>query len=205
MDKVTIIVFGDSITYGASDKEKSGWVNILRLYLENCEDKKYKVYNMGIPGQVTDKLLERFRFECNFRFDKNDKTILIFAIGINDTQFVNGEDRIDIENFKENIIELIRQAKQYTNDIHFIGLTNVDESRVTPLPLSITKSYLNLKIERFDNELEKICRSEMTNYIKMYNFLTIDELADGLHPNSKGHQKMFENIKESFLYLTRNK
>lgn len=33
----------------------------------------------------------------------------------------------------------------------------------------------------------------------MINYLTADELADGLHPDSKGHQKMFEKIIENLL------
>ena len=37
MKDINILVFGDSITYGAWDKEKSGWVNRLRLALEKAK------------------------------------------------------------------------------------------------------------------------------------------------------------------------
>lgn len=197
---INIIVFGDSITYGASDKEIGGWVNRLRMHLENNdEDVDYNVFNMGISGQIIEEVLDRFEYEFKTRFDKEERTILIFAIGINDTQDVNGVDRTDIEKFKANIITLIKQAKHYTDEIYFIGLTNVDESRVVPLPWNTIKSYFNKKIRRFDNELEKICNIEYVNYIKMFNDLTVDELADGLHPDNNGHQKMFEKIIENIL------
>lgn len=35
MKDIDILIFGDSITYGAWDSEKGGWVNRLRLTLEN--------------------------------------------------------------------------------------------------------------------------------------------------------------------------
>jgi len=77
---VQILIFGDSITYGAWDKE-GGWVRRLRKFLdENYED--YLIYNLGISGNNTDDLIERFEFETKQRLKENDETIIIFAIGV---------------------------------------------------------------------------------------------------------------------------
>lgn len=158
MRDINILVFGDSITYGAWDKEKGGWVNRLRLALENDDSNNYyTIFNLGISGDVTESIKNRFDNECKIRFNKNDNTIIIFSIGINDTQNIKNKYRVSLETFRNNITNLINSAKKYTDNILFIGLLKVDESKVTPLPWDKEKSYLNTKIINFDKELKNIC------------------------------------------------
>ena len=196
MRDINILVFGDSITYGAWDKEKGGWVNRLRLALENdYSNNYYTIFNLGISGDVTENIKDRFDNECKIRFNKNDNTIIIFSIGINDTQNVKDEDRVSLETFRNNIITLINSAKKYTDNILFIGLTKVDESKVTPLPWDKEKSYLNTKIINFDKELKNICLENNVDYLYIYDLLELEELFDGLHPNNVGHQKICDKVK----------
>ena len=196
MRDINILVFGDSITYGAWDKEKGGWVNRLRLALENDDSNSYyTIFNLGISGDVTENIKDRFDNECKIRFNKNDNTIIIFSIGINDTQNVKDEDRVSLETFRNNIITLINSAKKYTDNILFIGLTKVDESKVTPLPWDKEKSYLNTKIINFDKELKNICLENNVDYLYIYDLLELEELFDGLHPNNVGHQKICDKVK----------
>lgn len=196
MRDINILVFGDSITYGAWDKEKGGWVNRLRLALENDDSNSYyTIFNLEISGDVTESIKNRFDNECKIRFNKNDNTIIIFSIGINDTQNVKDEDRVSLETFRNNIITLINSAKKYTDNILFIGLTKVDESKVTPLPWDKEKGYLNTKIINFDKELKNICLENNVDYLYIYELLEIEELFDGLHPNNVGHQKICDKVK----------
>lgn len=196
MRDINILVFGDSITYGAWDKEKGGWVNRLRLALENDDSNSYyTIFNLGISGDVTESIKNRFDNECKIRFNKNDNTIIIFSIGINDTQNVKDEDRVSLETFRNNIITLINSAKKYTDNILFIGLTKVDESKVTPLPWDKEKGYLNTKIINFDKELKNICLENNVDYLYIYDLLELEELFDGLHPNNVGHQKICDKVK----------
>ena len=62
-----ICVFGASVTKGAWDTEMGGWVNRLRLDLEDFKKRKYSVYNLGISGDTTESLLERIDSECKAR------------------------------------------------------------------------------------------------------------------------------------------
>ncbi len=196
MKDINILVFGDSITYGAWDKEKGGWVKRLRLTLENDNSNNYyTIFNLGISGDVTESIKNRFDNECKIRFAKEDNTIIIFSIGINDSQNVKGEDRVSLEIFRNNIITLINSAKKYTNNILFIGLTKVDESKVTPLPWDKEKGYLNTKIINFDKELKNICLENNVDYLYIYDLLELEELFDGLHPNNVGHQKICDKVK----------
>lgn len=196
MKDINILVFGDSITYGAWDKEKGGWVNHLRLALENDNSNNYyTIFNLGISGDVTEGIKNRFDNECKIRFNKNDNTIIIFSIGINDSQNIKDEDRVLLGTFRNNVISLINSAKKYTNNILFIGLTKVDESKVTPLPWDKDKCYLNNKIIIFDKELKNICLENNVDYLYIYDLLELEELFDGLHPNNVGHQKICDKVK----------
>lgn len=197
MKDINIYVFGDSITYGAGDYELGGWVNRLRLILENDGSEiYYNVFNLGISGEETRETSERFESELRVRYDMYVDNIIIFAIGINDTLDVCGKDEVPLEDFKNNITNLINKAKKYSNKILFIGLTKVNESLVAPLPWNLEKSYFNEKIIKYDREIEKICLENNIYYLKIFDLLTNDDLIDGLHPNEIGHQKLCDKVLE---------
>ena len=81
MKGTNIIIFGDSITYGACDYEMGGWVNRLRIYFDNNAESKISVFNLGISGEISEEVLTRFDSEFNARYDKDKKNVVIFAIG----------------------------------------------------------------------------------------------------------------------------
>jgi len=203
---VQILIFGDSITYGAWDKE-GGWVRRLRKFLdENYED--YLIYNLGISGNNTDDLIERFEFETKQRLKENDETIIIFAIGTNDSQFVHSENknRIVLEKFKDNLQKLINLAQEFSSKIIFVGLTPVDETKTTPIPWNTDKSYKNEYIQKYNETIKNICDENKIYFIEVFEKLKETNyqelLEDGLHPNSVGHQKIFEVVKD---FLIENK
>lgn len=75
------IIFGDSITYGLYDKEMCGWVNRVRQELEKINQNNF-VINLGIPGQNSTNIKNRFELELKNRYNNTDNFILIYAIGI---------------------------------------------------------------------------------------------------------------------------
>lgn len=194
MKDIDILVFGDSIVYGSWDNDKGGWVNRLRLSLENKSEFYFNVYNLGIPGETTVDLKKRFNNECNSRINVNNKTIIIFAIGINDSQIVDGKNTVDIEEFKNNIFELIDKSLNYTKNILFINLTKVDEERVNPIPWDINICYSNKEIVKYNDVLKNICNDKTISYIDVFDLLETKDLNDGLHPNAEGHRKLSEEI-----------
>ena len=188
-----ISVFGDSITWGASDYEKGGWVERLKVeMMKNTDD--VSVYNVGVSGANTDDLLRRFDIEAKAR----QPNVIIFAIGINDSQYIKTKDnpRVDLEKFRSNILELIEKARKFTGKIIFVGLTKVDESRVMLVPWDQEKYYSNESVSRYDSELRKICEEGKLKFVRLFDLLENSDLEDGLHPNASGHQKIYEKVKE---------
>ncbi|MBU1203190.1 hypothetical protein KKH39_04090 [Patescibacteria group bacterium] len=193
-----ICIWGDSIAYGAGDMELGGWVSRLTTYLRK-QDRDHRVYNMSISGDISGEVLDRFKAEAEVR----NPDIIVFAIGINDSQYLNKEKKVRVSNldFKNNIKELISQAKYFTNKIIFLSCTPVDETKTNPIPWHINRNYNNNRIENNNKIIKDICKQNNLSYIDIYSeFLKQKDykklLHDGLHPNADGHKLMFEIIKE---------
>ncbi|PIT96571.1 hypothetical protein COT82_02490 [Candidatus Campbellbacteria bacterium CG10_big_fil_rev_8_21_14_0_10_35_52] len=71
----------------------------------------------------------------------------------------------------------------------------MDESKTTPIPWNTDKSYTNENIKRLDNAIEKFCEDNKLKFIPMDGVVGNDDLIDGLHPNTKGHIKIFNRMK----------
>ena len=162
----------------------------------------YSVYNLGISGDTTEDLMERFEFETKQRLHKEDEIIFIFAIGINDSQFICSKNNFSVltNKFQKNIEQLIKFSKKMSSKTVFVGLTPVDEKKTIPIPWSTDKSYKNEYIKKYDNIIKSICQENNIHFIDMFsefNKLNYKKLLeDGLHPNSEGHQKMFKIVRD---------
>lgn len=197
---MNILIFGDSITWGAYDPEQGGWATRLRNYFESEDSPPYyreagdvSVYSLGISGDTTADLLERIEVEAKSR----EPNWIIFAIGINDAQFIHSTNglRVSLDEFQKNLAKLFAIAKKFTDKVIFVGLTRVDESKTNPIPWNTDKSYSNENIARLDNAIEKFCVDNELKFIPMDNVVENGNLFDGLHPNSEGHAKIFERMK----------
>lgn len=180
----SVLVFGDSITWGAIDLEKGGWVERLKISLMS----KVDVFNLGIPGDTSQDIVDRLEGELKARF--YDENIIVFAIGINDSLYPE-----NIGYFEDNLKEMCRIVKKYSKRIFFVGLTKVDESLTIPDGLE-DAVYKNKDIENFDKIIRKISEQEKAKYIELPEV----ELADGLHPSSSGHEKIFKEVR-SHLFI----
>ncbi len=186
----TILIFGDSISIGAWDKE-GGWADRLKRFLMK---KEILTYNLSISGDSTEELLRRFEFEAKSRIE-GTKPIFIFQIGINDSHKHN----ISLEQFQINIHKLIEKAEKLSSKILFLGLTPVNET-LTDIR---NENYFNTKILRYNKVIKEICYKNKLDFIDILYFLiNLDYkklLKDGLHPNSRGHELIFNYIKDFLL------
>lgn len=192
-----VCVFGDSIAWGAGDP-KGGWVSRLSSNIQKS-DYDVAVYNCGVRGDDTDSLLRRFEAEAAAR----EPDVIVFAIGINDSRYIKQTKDLDarINKFRKNLVALLNLAKKFTDRIVYVGLTRVDESKTVTAASDTVEyySYNNETISRYDAEIKRACQENRADYIRMDDLLSVNDLEDGLHPNSSGHEKMFERIRE-FLF-----
>lgn len=184
-----ICIFGDSLTWGASDAEKGGWAIRLRNALE---EQGSVVYALGIPGNTTTDVATRLNPEAISR----QPDVIIFAIGTNDAQFIHSKNafKVSPETTQENLKKLTEQARQLTKNVIFIGLTYVDETKTCPVAWNRDKSYTNKAIKERNLMIEEHCRQNSIPFIPMDGLITDTELHDGIHPNTMGHESIFQRV-----------
>lgn len=200
-----IWVFGDSIEYGAYDT-LGGWVQRLRTYLDTRgfkERGKYycEVYNLGIPkGETTNDLKKRILTDAEAR-KWDAERVSIISIGINDSALLNNIEGnwVNIEDYQENLNEIIEKAKIFSNKVIFVGITLVDEEMTNPLPWDKRISYKNFVIRKYNKAMRDVADRNKLVFIDLISELEKvnwkNMLRDGVHPNDDGHQLMFEIIK----------
>jgi len=205
---INILIFGDSIAWGCWDPEKGGWADRLKQYFhkkENRRDVRIYVHNLATGGFNTGKLLDEFEKGTEFKVGDSERRknldIFIFAIGTNDAQYINTKDNpnIDIDSFEKNLEKLIIKVREYTGKVIFIGLFKVDESKTVPHWWNQKYYNTNKDILKYNLVIEKISQKNKVMFISMLDLLNKNDLEDGLHPNSQGHQKMFERVRDFLL------
>lgn len=195
----TIGAWGDSITYGAGDSESLGWAGRLRRRVET--DHATALYNLGLSGETSTTLLPRFEIELK----SFDPDLVLIAIGTNDSLFRDGaEDKRETPptEYRANLDTLFRLAKERTRRVFVVGLMPAADSLVQPIQWSKTKkSYKTLILKEYDEILQESSKANGVNYIAMWEALTPSNLADGLHPNAAGYEKMYLRIHEAIKPL----
>lgn len=191
---MNIGVWGDSITHGSCDEEALGWVGRIRKALPT--DDYNHIYNFGICGDTSDDLIARLDVELAAIHPEK----VIFSIGINDSKFPEGSDThlVSLEKYEQNLSELIEKTKTYTKAITIVGATRVDDEWRS----ARGSRFMNEEIAKFNEVMKTVAVDNNLDYIDVFETLdpTID-LADGLHPNAQGYQKMFEVIKANLDWV----
>jgi len=191
-----IVIFGDSITRGSFDLEKGGWTNRLKIFFWEKNYEKTGNYHDGhtascfaVGGDLSLDIAKRFDFEIKTLRGEIKK--IIFAVGINDSGFVDENKRGDAKNFEKNIEILVKKGSEIVGEgnVYFIGITNVHSDAA--------KDWFDVdRVKKFDEIIENTADENGCNFISMYGTLNDDDFCnDGLHPNAHGHKKMFEHIK----------
>lgn len=188
----SICVFGDSTAWGAWDLEKGGWVNRLWFEVADRDEDYVEIYNCSISGGTTDTLLARFESEARIR----NAEALIFQTGGNDAAYKQGPDDnlVTPEKFRKNLEEIIGRAKKITDRIMFMDLKNCDESKTMPMPWDGVY-YTNENIQKYSEIMKKVC---LDNDIFFLDIKPLEngDFEDGLHPNARGHEKIFNQVKD---------
>ncbi len=185
-----LCIFGDSITWGANDFEYGGWAAHLKNYLYRKDESD--VYNLGISGDVTTQTLRRIDGEASARRAE----AIIFALGVNDSAYVKSKNArwTPRDEFKKNLKLLHEKARMFTEGIFFIGLTPLDETKLQPAPFATDYYYDAKSRDEYNEYTRAFCEEKSIPFISMEGVLTLDDLSDGLHPNTDGHKKMFEKV-----------
>jgi len=205
-----ILCFGDSITLGEKDLEQGGWADRLKkdyfAQFVDSQTQKITLYNLGIAGETTDGLVRRFDIELRARNIKNQKLIVVFAYGANDIVIHKNKNIVPESYYINNLKHCIESAKTFKADILLLNLL--------PIAGSIEGTVNQHGKLRFDHDIQaynfiikKLSHEMNCEYLDLYASFAENNKeqylsSDGVHPNSKGHKLLYQEIKQKLSTLT---
>ena len=167
--------------------------SIVEIYntSEQFADVDKIVYNRGISGDTSDKLLERLH---NNALNIKPSTIFLL-VGTNDIGRGISQD-VTLENAKKIIIEC-KQA----------NIENIVIESVYPVNYNLNKGMVgsrkNEQIIEYNSKLKALCENQNVTYVDVYSKLTDENgefnknyTYDGLHPNETGYDVITAILKE---------
>lgn len=193
-----IAVFGASIAYGCWDLEKGGWVNRLRLCLDN-DSHYHLIYNFGVPGNNSVELAKHIDSQA----PSVEPDVIIVTIGVNDSALLKDKtNRIGLETYGMNVRVILQTAKKHADRVIFLGLAPVDEHLSAPVSWDNESFYRNAEIMRYNDVAQQACTEAEAEFLDAYRKLATSEiyrtsLGDGLHPDALGHQLIYEMVRDA--------
>ncbi len=210
--EVVVVAFGDSTT---APRGK------LKVYADLLEDKfqkfnlEAKIINAGVGGNTTK--LAMTRFESDVLAKKPD--IVIIQFGINDAAVdvwktpPETTSRVSLKAYETNIRKFIRQLKNRGSQV---VLMTPNSLRWTPKLIKFygkppylpgDKNGFNVLLVQYAESVRRIGKEESVPVIDVYSAFekygnvrgqSVDDLLlDGMHPDKKGQQIVFELLIKS--------
>lgn len=177
---VHLLAFGSSITGGAGGR--IGYVARLRARLADAT-----VYNVGVGGEASPGLRERFRREAPPRVYDPDTNVVLLELGVNDARIESGERVASPDTFEANVRALREAAHDRVEVVRFLDVFPSDE-RVDPAPWNPDHRWPVGDLAVYDERLRAVVPDEEVVPVReRFAGRTDDLLADGLHPNAAGH------------------
>ena len=204
-----VLVFGDSITQGYWDTE-GGWVDALRTYYDERQFKDLQnndeptIFNLGISADNSSDILRRLETETVARTRHNNLPILVVQIGVNDSCLEDGSPQVSLEQYKDNLEQIVKIAKKLGSGLVFVGSSCCDDSRTNPVVWG-EHYYSNAAIKSYEEAMSEVATKTNTPFIPVLdNFKAEldkgrDLLPDGLHPNHEGHQVILNIVQPEII------
>jgi acyl-CoA thioesterase I len=191
--KTRICLFGDGLMSHIGSEPGLAWNQQLMTDAQS-QYPKLKCYQLGIEEDTSLELMLRIADEADKRFLNEGDNRLVICLGINDTFAEKIKPQLSTkESIAHMTTVLIDLRKQYK--ILIVG------------PSPVFDPQQNQRIKRLSGALAELCQKARVGYISLFNALLDDveykrevHTIDNLHPGQKGHDKIFEIIKNERIW-----
>jgi lysophospholipase L1-like esterase len=195
-----ICAFGDSGVLGHLDPDQLGWAGRLQG-LARREGKPVTVYNLGIRGDSSQQVRNRWRAEADARLPSTDSAALLFSFGVNDaTRIDGGGPRVGVAQSVENFRAIAREAKARAATF-FVGSFPIGEQNQPSRLGAITMEVRNDWIAAVDAQLKRAAVEEGVPYLSLFEALRDDpdwkaavSEADGVHLSPQAHSRVADMV-----------
>ena len=166
---------GDSLSAGYGLKPEEGWVNLLRIRLQQ-QNLDYRVINASITGDTTQGGLARLPKTLK----REQPDILILELGAND-----GLRGFDINLTRNNLTRMVE-------------LAHADNARVLLLGIQLPANYGHSFREKFRQVFHDVAKEQNISLVPFFlkGVAETRDLmqADGIHPAAAAQPVILENI-----------
>lgn len=174
------VLLGDSIT---------DFFNYYELFYDFCKSSGQAVYNRGISGDTTDRLLERLYDNVLSIEPKN----IVLLIGTNDIS-----RGLPLSMTVENVEKIITETENACPNVNLI----IEAVYPINKPMRFrNEKRSNKKINEMNNEFIKLCEKHGCTWLDLNDKLrdSKDELKeeftfDGLHINAKAYEIIAQSV-----------
>lgn len=200
---VNIVCIGDSIVEGEGDESgRSGWVGRLQQHvLKDSPVGENRVYNLGVGMETTMDLRHRLFSEVPYR----DPDVIIL-------QAAHGDSRLMANNAGDEEFEVGKKARlrAYHKMFEYLSQCGKHVLILGLNPLSDNPEFSKAfpkraeHIEKHNEGLKEQCAEYKLNFLDPRDMFDGDLDAyyvDGLHPNARGYDRMFEAISSKLQEL----
>lgn len=198
-----VLVFGDSITQGYWDTD-GGWVDKLRKHYDELQVQDFEVdqptiFNLGISADTSRSVLARAEAEVKARTRHNVPPIVTVQIGVNDSCAEPSGNMVPIEEYRANLEKVIETLRPISSKLIFVGLSACDEAKTAPVSWG-EYQYTNKSTKAYEDHMKAVAEKAGIPFVPVFEEFTKamqarELLADGLHPNSDGHEAIFDIVK----------
>jgi len=187
-----VLVIGDSIVYGAWDTA-GGWVDRVKAVMharavETQGATKVQVFNMGVGGDSSTRVLARLEHDITTRYKAGWPPVLVLSFGTNDGREKDGQAETSIEEFEQNVRDIIGIAQKYSDKILFVGTVPLGQ----PSVVFKDHEYFDDRVRSYDEKLREVVAEAGIRYVSLRTVFEAHGL-DGLyaydvvHCNDAGH------------------
>lgn len=185
--ELQLMFFGDDLVCGRGDESGLGWVGRITQLVVKQEPHSL-FYNLGIRGETSTQLCERFEQEASLRTRDDADTRILFNFGLNDSLTEDLNPQVALKDSLENMKQLMRACKGKYRML-VVG------------PPCVYNPNHNAKVKKLHQWLEDLCGKTHTPYISLFEATEQDPQykRELLHhgrmlPSRKGYEKLFDLI-----------
>jgi lysophospholipase L1-like esterase len=182
-----------------------GWAERLKKYyfaqFSQQPSQDIGLYNLGIAGENTDGLMHRFESELKARHIKGQQLKVLLAYGANDIVIHKDKNIVPEVYFIRNLKHCIKMAQSVNADVFLLGILPISDS-IEGIVNQQGKLRFDTDIQGYNDILKTLSQAMQCEYIDLYSLFTAAEnkekylCKDGLHPNAKGHELLYNSIKQ---------
>jgi acyl-CoA thioesterase-1 len=174
-DGPVVLCLGDSLTEGQGVAPEQAWPSVLERRLRASGHPGARVVNAGISGSTSASAVSRLKWQLRAQPD-----LLILALGAND-----GLRGVDVAATRRNLDEAIRLARDAGVRVVLAGMQlppNYGPAYTRDFRALFVDLAKQHEIALIPFLLEGVAARPELN------------LADGIHPNARGYERVAENV-----------